>query len=129
MPRRAEDWFRQSQKDLKHAFNSSKDGDYEWACFAAQQAAEKALKALYQSMGGDAFGHSILKMLKDLPEKIESTNSILKKAANLDKFYIITRYPDGFDWGAPMDYFSKEDADEAIKNAREIIEYVQSKIS
>jgi len=26
-------------------------GHYEWACFAAHQAAEKALKAVYQSLG------------------------------------------------------------------------------
>ncbi|MEM2815815.1 MAG: HEPN domain-containing protein [Candidatus Bathyarchaeia archaeon] len=26
-------------------------GDYEWACFAAHQAAEKAVKALYKALG------------------------------------------------------------------------------
>lgn len=63
MARRVEDWFRQAEKDLKHARNAI-NGDYEWACFAAQQAAEKALKSLYQSLGGEHFGHSVLKMLK-----------------------------------------------------------------
>ena len=47
MPRRVDDWLRQADKDLKHAKNAMEDGDYEWACFASQQAAEKALKALY----------------------------------------------------------------------------------
>jgi len=51
MPRRTEDWLRQAEKDLRHAKNSLQSGDYEWACFAAQQSAEKALKALYQSGG------------------------------------------------------------------------------
>jgi len=44
---RATDWLRQALRDLEHAKRSVELGDYEWACFAAQQAAEKAVKALY----------------------------------------------------------------------------------
>ena len=33
------DWFRQAEADLRHAHNSKEDGDYEWSCFASQQAA------------------------------------------------------------------------------------------
>jgi HEPN domain-containing protein len=47
MPRRYEDWFRQAQRDINHARNALEDGDYDWACFAAQQAAEKAVEALF----------------------------------------------------------------------------------
>ena len=46
MPRRVDDWMKQADRDLKHANHSIQDGDYEWACFAAQQASEKILKAL-----------------------------------------------------------------------------------
>ena len=128
VPRRIDDWMRQADKDLKHARTSLAAGDYEWACFASQQAAEKALKALYQSLGGESFGHSILKMMKELPADIKATKELLKKAADLDKFYIPTRYPNGFDWGAPMDYFEENDAEEAIKDAEKIIKYAKSNI-
>ncbi len=50
MVARAKDWMRQAEKDLSHARRDLEDGDYEWACFSAQQAAEKAVKALYQSL-------------------------------------------------------------------------------
>lgn len=43
-------------------------GDYEWACFAAQQAGKKAVQALYQKLGADAWGHSITGLLQSLPE-------------------------------------------------------------
>lgn len=129
MPSRVEDWLRQSERDLQHARNSLKDGDYEWACFAAQQAAEKALKALYQRLAGEAYGHSILKMMKDLPKSVRPVPDLMKKGADLDKFYIPTRYPNGFDWGAPMDYFEKQDAAKAIEDAAEVIRYAKSKIS
>ncbi|MDI6716840.1 MAG: HEPN domain-containing protein [Actinomycetota bacterium] len=128
MPRRVDDWLRQADKDLKHARNALRDGDYEWSCFAAQQAAEKALKALYHSLGGESLGHSTLKMLNDLPLDIKPHKELLKKAANLDKLYIPSRYPNGFDWGAPMDYFGRDDAEKAISDAEDIISYAKSHI-
>ena len=128
MPRRTNDWLRQADKDLKHAKNALKDGDYEWSCFAAQQAAEKALKALYQNLGGESLGHSILRMLNELPKELKPNKNLFKKAADLDKFYIPTRYPNGFDWGAPMDYFEIEDAGGAIVDAEEIINFAKDKI-
>lgn len=39
---RARDWWVQAEADLRHARHALEDEDYEWACFAAQQAAEKA---------------------------------------------------------------------------------------
>ncbi len=39
-------WFKQAEKDLKASKNSLKSGDYEWVCFQAQQAVEKALKSI-----------------------------------------------------------------------------------
>ncbi|MHA1253094.1 MAG: HEPN domain-containing protein [Candidatus Helarchaeota archaeon] len=38
-------WFRQAESDLKAAKNRKKKKKYNWSCFQAQQAAEKALKA------------------------------------------------------------------------------------
>lgn len=34
-------WLEESKADLKHCENSVNVGDYNWACFAAQQAVEK----------------------------------------------------------------------------------------
>ncbi|MGH2520820.1 MAG: HEPN domain-containing protein, partial [Chloroflexota bacterium] len=58
MPSRAGDWFRQAERDLEQAVASQTDGRHEWACFAAQQAAEKAVKALHLHLGEDAWGHT-----------------------------------------------------------------------
>jgi HEPN domain-containing protein len=44
---RARDWFRQSLRDLELAERIMYADYYEWACFVAQQAAERAVKALY----------------------------------------------------------------------------------
>jgi len=41
--KRYRDWMAQALRDLEHAGVSLRAGHYEWACFAAQQAAEKAV--------------------------------------------------------------------------------------
>lgn len=129
MPRRHEDWLRQAEKDLRHAESALKAGDYEWTCFAAQQACEKALKALYLSIGGEGWGHSLTKLLRELPDEYRASGSEMQAAMNLDKHYIPARYPNGFDIGAPMDYYSEENAREALKDAKIIFSFVRSKVS
>ncbi|HDL85732.1 MAG TPA: HEPN domain-containing protein, partial [Candidatus Acetothermia bacterium] len=47
MPNRALDWLTQAHRDVEQAQDSRAAGRHEWACFAAQQAAEKAVKALH----------------------------------------------------------------------------------
>ena len=63
MPNRASDWFRQAERDLEQAVASARDGLHEWACFAAQQAAEKAVKALHLAKGQEAWGHVVARLL------------------------------------------------------------------
>jgi HEPN domain-containing protein len=96
MPSRYEDWFRQAQRDISHARNALEDGDYDWACFAAQQAAEKAVKALFRFLAADAWGHSVTLLLGRLPEPYRPFEAIIDGAKELDKHYIPSRYPNGF---------------------------------
>ena len=44
-------WLLQAEADLSAARDSERSGHYEWACFQAQQSAEKAVKALLYSEG------------------------------------------------------------------------------
>jgi len=48
---RSKDWLNQTDRDIRQAEASLRDELYEWSCFAAQQAAEKAVKALIQRLG------------------------------------------------------------------------------
>ena len=57
MPNRAQDRLKQAFRNLEQAEDSRKVGPREWACFAAQQAAKKAVKALHLFMGQEAWGH------------------------------------------------------------------------
>lgn len=125
MANRYQDWYKQALSDLKHSKNAKEDGDYDWACFAAHQAAEKAVKALVEFSGGDFWGHAITKLLEDLKAKYEIPFQCIDDARFLDKFYIPTRYPNGFDIGAPVDYYTKNEAEAAYEAAQRIIKFCE----
>ena len=123
MPDRSKDWLAQAKRDLNHAIHACKDKDFEWSCFSAQQGAEKAVKAVFLHLHGESRGHSVFALLKALSDKIEVSERLIEAAKNLDKHYIPTRYPNGFDSGMPGEYYTKKDAQEAIENAQQIIEF------
>lgn len=91
MASRQEDWLRQAQRNLEHAARSAEMGHFEWACFAAQQAAEKAVKALFQAQGAEAWGHSVRDLLLGLPEAMAVRQDLVDAAAELDRHYIPPR--------------------------------------
>ncbi len=128
MGNRYKDWWRQAEADLRHARNAFADGDYEWSCFAAQQAAEKAIKALFQKLGMDAWGHTLTVLIGNLPSTIQPPTELIDYARILDKHYIPTRYPNGFDSGAPTDFYTSMEAQYAIQCAESILEFCRHQI-
>ncbi len=128
MGNRYADWLRQAEADLRHARHALEDGDYEWSCFAAQQAAEKALKALFQKLGMEAWGHTLTALIGNLPSQIEVPAELVDYARMLDKHYIPTRYPNSFDSGAPTDFYTKMEAQSAIQYAEAILEFCRHQI-
>ncbi len=129
MASRYKDWFRQGQRDLAHARRATGDGDYEWACFAAQQGAEKAVKAVFLKVGGIAWGHSVTALLEALPDFLPSQSALLDAAKELDKHYIPARYPNSHPQGAPFEYYTQGEANRAVSNAEKIIAFCSSFLS
>lgn len=123
MSNRAPDWLKQAGYDLRHARNALKDEDFEWACFAAQQSAEKAVKALFLALGGEGWGHSITRLLMDLRQKVRVPDELFAASKRLDKHYIPTRYPNGFDAGAPGEYYTEDEGRKAIEDAVAIYDF------
>jgi HEPN domain-containing protein len=123
MRQRSKDWFRQAERDLQSARAQREDKFFEWACFISQQAAEKAVKAVYYKLGGEAWGHSVTELLKGLKEKISFPDDLLKYSRYLDKFYIPARYPNGWAEGIPSEYITEEDAENAINYSEKIIQF------
>lgn len=129
MPQRDMDWLEQAKKDLEQAKSSKETEHHEWSCFISQQASEKAVKALYLSKGQQAWGHTVAKLLGELPEDVRPYQELKEKARVLDSFYVPTRDPNGHPEGAPFEHFGPLQSKEAIQYASEIIEFVSDKMA
>jgi len=129
MPNRPRDWLGKAIIDLEEAEDARRAGRHEWACFAAQQGAEKAVKALHLHLGQEAWGHVVARLLRELPEVVEVPQELVEKAKVLDNFYVPTRYPNSHPEGAPHDHYGPLQSGEAIRYAREIIVFCRSQMA
>ena len=130
MANRYADRYRQAEADLRHARHALEDGDFEWSCFAAHQAAEKAIKAIFIKLGMDAWGHTVTALIGNVPDTLEQpSETLVNYARMLDKYYIPTRYPNSFESGAPTDFYTSEEAQSAINQAEAILDYCHHQIS
>ncbi len=68
------------------------------------------MKAVFQKLGAVAWGNSVYDLLRTLSKKVSVPESVLNCGRALDRFYILARYPNGFDEGSPFEYFTEEDA-------------------
>jgi len=127
LPNRARDWLAQAERDLEQALASRDQGRHEWACFAAQQAAEKAVKALHLAKGQEAWGHVVARLLKELP--LACPPELIEKAKVLDNFYVPSRYPNGHPEGAPFEHYGPLQSTSAIAYASEILEFVRVRLA
>ena len=127
MVNRSKDWYAQAERDLEQAQSSRAEGRHEWACFAAQQSAEKAVRALHLHLGQEAWGHLVARLLRELP--IPAAEDLAEKGKVLDNFYIPTRYANGHPEGAPFEHYGPLQSEEAIQYAGEILEFVRAQMA
>ena len=121
----AERWHTTAIGDIKTAKILLEAGRFAHACFHAQQAGEKAVKAAWFSRDGDPWGHSVQKLIDDSESfDLEIHNALkmyVSDAAKLDRFYIPTRYPNGLPDIEPDRAFFADDAETAIALAENIL--------
>lgn len=129
MANRSRDWFSQAARDLEQAEDSQRAERHEWACFAAQQGAEKAVKALHLHLGQEAWGHVIAKLLRELPASIQVPEELVEKAHVLDALYIPPRYPNSHPEGSPFEHYGRLQSEEAIRYAREVLDFVRAHLA
>jgi HEPN domain-containing protein len=128
--REAKRWLTTAEDDIDSAVILKENGKFAHSCFHAQQAGEKALKAVWYFADADPWGHSIKKLIEDLNhvdlKLYQSLESYTRMGMVLDRFYIPTRYPNGLPDITPDVAFTNEDADTCITYSRKIIDEVRS---
>jgi HEPN domain-containing protein len=98
---------------------------FNWACFAAEQAAQLALKGLLHGLGRAPWGHDVVRLADsaraaslDVPLAVED------RLRRLSRHYIPARYPDAHPSGAPGAHYGASDAEEAIGDTVEVLAFV-----
>jgi HEPN domain-containing protein len=125
----AERWPAQSRYDLDAARYDAAGGFWAHACFNAQQAAEKACKALLYGSGQRiVLGHSVAELTKECAAIAPEMQALASDAAAVDRYYIPTRYPNGLPGGVPAESFFESDAQDAIAIAERIVQIVTREV-
>lgn len=123
-------WYGQAMHTVNSAYRDFKDGDYSWACFKAQQAAEFAIKALLKAFGVTVTGHSLVRMENELAAAgIGLPTDYKKWARKLDRDYILSRCPDAYPSGSPFEYYDMDDAKTSIQYAQYILNFVEESLT
>jgi HEPN domain-containing protein len=122
-------WLTAAREDLAYASHAAAGGHYAPACFFAQQAAEKAVKALHYARGARAvIGHSVRALIEQLSPRETSLEALLDAARELDLLYVPTRYPNGLDSGTPAEAFSAAQSKRALDLARQLVDAAAGRI-
>jgi len=116
-------WLGQAQNDLRTAEHSLESEDYYASVFWCQQAAEKALKAVYMKLNKNILKvHDLVKLARE----IKAPQEIIVKCAKINPVYIEVKYPDSGE--LPSDKVNKAEAKELLALAGEILKWVEEKI-
>lgn len=124
-PEAASRWLEKARRDLDTAWLNHKHGGYtDVTCYFCHQTVEKALKAflIYHSIRFKKV-HVLPNLLQACISQNKTFSRFQKHCQILNDYYIEAKYPLEF----PIDYPKKE-AEEALKLAEEILEFVKKKI-
>ncbi len=123
MAQRWKDWLAQAEHDLEQTAASRNDGRHDWACFAAHQGAEKAVKALHVLTGKRARSHVVARLLSELPDA--PPKHLIEKGQVLDNYYLPTRSPRLHAEGAAYVHYGPLQSDQGLQIAGDILKYVR----
>lgn len=114
---------------LAHARHAHSGAFFDWASFASQQAAEKAVKAVLQRAGAEAWGHSVTGLLEEVARATAVPDEVVEAAKELDKAYIPARYPDAFASGTPARLYTRGEAERLVDHAELVVRFCEGLLS
>lgn len=119
-------WLNQALDDLSWTKSNLNEKVWYGACFTAQQAAEKALKAYLIHQGKEVKKvHDLGALLQECINIKSEFETLREACATLTDYYMPARYPD---IGEFME-FNEENAKEAYSLAENIVSFVEKELS
>jgi HEPN domain-containing protein len=118
-------WRTEADRALRHAELAADDGLHNWACFAAEQAAQLAVKALLHGVGRGPWGHDLVALGDELERSgLQMPQDVRDSLMRLGRHYMPARYPDAHPAGSPGGHYSAADAKQALEDARAVLRLV-----
>ena len=115
------EWLRKAENDLKASMILLQEELLDGSAFHAQQAAEKALKAILVALGvKPPRTHRIERLLSLVEDKIDVSWAYEEDIPALSYYAIEIRYP-----GPPV---TEEEAREALNLAGKVVEWVKKRL-
>ncbi len=123
-------WLRQAEHDLSVARRHQQAGDYSDACFMAEQASQKALKAFLTAQGHRSiYIHSVAQLAEESSQLDQDFVAHIGPGRILDQYYIPTRYPDALAPPAvPFESYTQEQGEKAVAAANAMLSLVAQKL-
>ena len=118
-------WRKDADSALRSAELQADAALHNWACFAAEQAAQLAVKALLHGIGAAPWGHD----LEELGVRLDAAGvpvgaKVRASLLRLKRHYIPARYADAHPGGAASDQYLESDARAAIADSEAILTFV-----
>jgi HEPN domain-containing protein len=118
------EWLNRARSNLSRAKSKIPETYLEDLCFDAQQAAEKAIKAMLIKKGiAFPYVHDLARLLTLLEEAGETIPESVRQAEDLTRYAVVTRYP------GLTEPVTEAHYQEAVASAEAVVQWVEEKIA
>jgi HEPN domain-containing protein len=118
------EWLNRARSNLSRAKSKIPEAYLEDLCFDAQQAAEKAIKAMLMKKGiAFPYVHDLARLLTLLEDAGETIPESVRQAEDLTRYAVVTRYP------GLTEPVTEAHYQEAVASAEAVVRWVEEKIA
>jgi len=124
------DWLEEAKADFRHAMQAYRAGSHNWACFAAEQAAEKAMKAFLIGVlrKRPIHTHDLTVLHGQTRGGLKMPAATTNGLAELSAYYTGARYPNS-GLNRPSLSITAIQARRAMRTARGVVAVVKREIA
>ncbi len=118
-------WFEEAERKLRGAELLLKEGYFDSSCLVSYISAQISLYQLIEQNDQLSSAPSLVYILKKYSNP---PSEVLHSAKILETYSLILRVPSSIPEGVPSDYIDKAMAEEALRHAKAIMEFVKREV-